>query len=146
MTTDTYLRILRRKLSDVDPGAQRRSDQELLQYTADVNLENRVRKVTGASLLTVDTDQRSASYGFSPEPTDEYAMLLVIATAIDLLWEKYTQRLDRGELGTVWKSGLEEMSTIAAEKAYRARIEAVETELEELMLIVRSPEAGTRPQ
>lgn len=146
MTFDRVLTLFRRKISETDLEISNLTDEELLEYIRDAAEELALRKVAGMDGLTVDPDQGSSTYGITPEPTTEQGHMLALKAAILLLREVYIGKVNRGELGMSWKSGLEEESTIGSEKAWRDTVRNHEQSLEELLLIKRAPITGTRPQ
>lgn len=146
MTFDRVLELFRRKISETDLELSNLTDEELLEYIRDAAEELALRKVIGMDTLVVDPDQGSATYGITPEPTTEQGHMLALKATSLLLREQYIGKVNRGELGHSWKSGLEEESTIGAEKAWKEAIKYHEQSLEELLLIKRAPITGTRPQ
>lgn len=145
-TTANALRLLRRKVADVDAAAQRRTDPELLDALADAAFALAARGHATFAAVTVQPNINLPGYGLAPDLVTADVAILVTRAAADLLQGLYAERLDRGELGISWRSGLEEESTIQAEKAYRGCIAALEAELDQLLLIRNAPTAATRPQ
>lgn len=145
-TTVRCLRLLRRKVADVDPAAQRRTDPELLEALADAAYALAARGHRAFDAVAVQADINAPGYGLTPALAADDVAILVTRCAADLLVAQYHERLDRGELGISWRSGLEEESTISAERAYRDRIGMLEAELDQLLLIQGAPTAATRPQ
>lgn len=147
MTTDTYLEALRRKLSATDEGTSAITDTELLDASEDARRQLAVRKVLLVyETLAINSVTDTAGYGISPAMADDTAQLLLLKTAVTILQATYVGRLSRGEIGTSWTSGLEAESTISADKSYRALIQGLQDELDELSLIVRSKTSGVRIQ
>lgn len=146
MTTDQVLSVLRRYIDEVDQAVSTLTDEELLKAISDARDKLELRKVQGVASLTVQPDVSLANYGITPDSSLEQGHMLALQAAINLLEAKYRNRLFQGELGTAWRSGLEEESTISAEKAYRAAIATLVDQLTDLILIKRAPLAGTRPQ
>lgn len=148
MNTEAYLKALRRKLSEVDQATSLITDSELLDATEDGRRQLAVRKVAGFSgaTITIQSDSTSAGYGITPDLADDVSQVLLLRTTIDILQETYTDRLNKGEMGVSWQSGLEQESTISAEKAYRQLIKGVQDQLDELSLIRNIANAATRPQ
>ena len=145
MTTEQWLKMLRRKLSDVDRAAERRTDAQLLEAASDEVLELTVRAVSGFETITVSTNKANlATYGIL-NGTDAQMVILVYAVARDVLGATYRERVDRGELGISWKSGLEEESSIQAEKAYKAMLDSLTASCDELLITYQRLTACGRP-
>lgn len=145
MTTEQWLKMLRRKLSDVDRAAERRTDVQLLEAAGDAVLEMAARAVTGFSDITVGTNKANQStYGIQ-NATDPQLIILLFAVAYDVLSATYRERVDRGELGISWKSGLEEESSIQAEKAYKAILDDVSASRDQLLITYQRQTANGRP-
>jgi hypothetical protein len=135
MTAEQWLNMLRRKLSDVDPLAPRRTNTELLNTAEDVRFELAVRQVPGFSDVTVGTNTTDLStYGIK-NATDDHLALLIYGTAHAVLASTYRERIDRGELGVSWRSGLEEESTISAQRAYMGLLDDIASTFEQLLLV-----------
>lgn len=146
MDTARWLKTLRRKLSDVDTAAARREDLELLETADDVRWELEARAVAGFDSFSVGLDSTdTVTYG-PVGATDNQQLILLFGAATALLEETYTGRLDRGELGISWKSGLEEESSISAQKAYRDRIDDIRKTTNELLITYQRFTANGRPQ
>jgi hypothetical protein len=144
VTTEQWLKMVRRKVADVDRAAERRTDTQLLEAAGDAALELGVRQVAGFSTIAVGTNKaQPGTYGLQGA-TDDQAMILVYAVAADVLWATYRQRVDRGELGISWRSGLEEESSIQAEKAYRGMLEGLELKRDELLVTYQRQSANAR--
>jgi hypothetical protein len=144
VTTDQWMKMLRRKLSDVDTAAQRRTDAQLLAAADDARLELAVRAVAGFGEVTVGFNKQDpATYGIQ-NADDAQMLLLLYSVAHEVLSATYRERVDRGELGISWRSGLEEESTISAERAYRGMLEAVEGQYDQLMLTYQRGTANAR--
>jgi hypothetical protein len=143
MTTERVLALLRRKLAESNLAVSPYEDYELLSHMTDAQEELGLRKsAQGVELLVIDP----ADGSITPEPTTEQGHVLALKTASNLLHQEYSGRVMRGELGVSWRSGLEEMSTISSEKAWRQAVQRLDETLEELLLIKNSPQTGTRPQ
>lgn len=144
MTTEQWLKMLRRKLNDVDTAAQRRTDAQLLASADDLRLELAVRQVAGFDGITVGLNkQDTANYGIK-NGTDPQLLILMYAVAHAVLSSTYRERVDRGELGISWRSGLEEESTISAEKAYKAMLDELQGNLDQLLLTYQRNTAAGR--
>lgn len=144
MTIDDVLDLARSIAGDVDPMAYRYTRQALVDHVERQRLLLAVRQVAGMGDLVVDRTVNAES--ITPAPTDEQGAILATAVALAVLQETYRGRVDRGEIGLVWRSGLEEESTVAQEKAYRGFLADIEQKLEELKLISRRTTFATRPQ
>jgi hypothetical protein len=146
VTTDQWLKMLRRKLADVDPAAYRRTDLELLSTAEDIRMELAVRQVMGFSDVTVGLTRADAgTYGIN-DATEAQLLLLIYGTAHSVLAATYRQRVDRGELGVSWRSGLEEESTISAEKAYKTLLDDLQQTFEQLLITYQRGSANARMQ
>lgn len=144
MTTDQWLKMLRRRLSDVDTAAQRRTDVQLLSAAEDARVELAVRLVQGFADITVGTNKAdTVNYGIK-NASDAQLMLLLYAVAYDVLSSTYRARVDRGELGISWRSGLEEESTIQAERAYRGMLEDLQSNFNQLLVTYQRQTANGR--
>lgn len=144
MTTDQWLKMLRRKLSDVDTAAQRRTDAQLLAAAADVAFELAVRQVKDFNLVTVGLDKTNqATYGIQGADDGQMAILLY-GVAHTVLSSTYRERVDRGELGISWRSGLEEESTISAEKAYKGMLDDLQASCDQLIVVYSRQVANAR--
>lgn len=144
MTTEEYLKMLRRKVADVDVSAKRRSDTELLETTSDIRLELAMRQLDGFDGITVGTIKaNTATYGIK-NATDEQMLLLIYGTAHAVLAATYRERVDRGELGISWQSGLESESSISAEKAYKQMLDELKRTCEELTITYQRKLANGR--
>lgn len=146
MDTTRLLGLLRRKLNETELSVSTYTDAELLEYVRDAVEVLALRKISGLSDLTVDPDPLSVSYGISPIPTTEEGHMLSLLAALEILRETYRGKLNRGEIGLNWKSGLEEESTISAEKAWRDVIRDFESQLDLLIIMNKSGSHATRPQ
>lgn len=144
MTTDQFMKMLRRKLADVDTAAQRRTDAQLLAAAEDARMELAVRLVEGFDAITVGLNKGdTANYGLK-NASDTQGVLLVYAVAHDVLSSTYRERVDRGELGVSWRSGLEEESTISAEKAYKAMLDEIKDAFTSLLVTYQRNTANGR--
>lgn len=146
MTTEQWLKMLRRQLSDVDMTALRRTDQQLLAMAEDERFELAVRQVKDFDKVTIGLDKAdTVTYGIQGANDSQLAILLY-GTAYYVLSATYRERIDRGELGISWKSGLEEESSIQAEKAYRGMLDELAVAQEELVTIYQRRTANQRKQ
>jgi len=134
VTNVQWLSMLRRKLADVDTSAQRRDDAQLLATAADVRFELAVRQVKDFHLVTVGLDTTDpTTYGVQ-NANDSQLAILMYGTAYAVLSSTYRERVDRGELGVSWRSGLEEESSISAEKAYRDMLSELMSAYDQLII------------
>lgn len=140
------LTLFRRKLNETLVELDDRTDEELMLALSDAALELSARKISVFQTVTIGTDSSLSGYGFVPELTIAEAFLVIYKAMSNLFTLDYNDKISRGSLGFSWKSGLEEMSTINADKSWRGIISGFNTTLEELILIYRSQAAGTRTQ
>lgn len=141
MTNADLLARLRRRLRDVDATAPLYDDPTLWAYVSDALVDFQVKQVFQTSGYTVDTQS-----GVSPEAPDDVAMLLVLGAASTLLDDLLRDKVQRGELGVSWESGLERESTSGQLKAYQQGIDGLKSELASITLIRASKISGTRVQ
>jgi hypothetical protein len=134
MTTDQWIKMLRRKLADADTSSLRRQDAELLATAEDVRLELVARAVLSFADVKIGLNKADATtYGIR-DATPDQMIILMYSVAYEVLSATYRQRVDRGELGIVWRSGLEEESTVTAERAYRNILEDLQGRAEQLLV------------
>jgi hypothetical protein len=146
VTTEQWLNMLRRKVADVDVAAQRRTDTQLLSSAADAQLELIVRAVAGFDAITiVASNVNPATYGIRGH-TDAQAMILLYAVAYDVLSSTYRQRVDNGDLGISWTSGIESESSISAEKAYKQMLDELAASRDQLLITYQRASANGRMQ
>jgi hypothetical protein len=147
MTTQEVLRALRRETEEVDVATSDYTDIELLDFLADALRIMMVRGVTELSGLAISSDQTSVAFGFGATlPDDTQATLLIKRAAANILKQTYRGRVNRGELGITWQSGLESENSNEASRAYQLMIREIESEVDELLLIMRKNTFATRPQ
>ncbi len=146
MTTAQWLQLLRRRIAEVDVAASDYDDAELLAEGSDARDYLELKNVPTFTDIAFDLVPTSSTYGITPDANIQQGHMLAVRAAHQILLQKYTERLMRGELGTSWRSGLEEESSIAAEKAYRGMLMSLQGELEELILIAKALTAGFRSQ
>jgi len=146
MTTERWLKLLRRKLADVDPSALRRVDTELLDTAEDIRMELAARLVASFGDVTVESSKSGLQpYGIS-NATDPQMIILAYGVAHAALSATYRQRVDRGELGISWTSGMEAESSISAEKAYKGMLDKLDEAYNELLITYQSPDTLRRVQ
>lgn len=146
VTTEQWLKMLRRKVADVDVAAQRRTDVQLLDAAADARLELVVRAVQGFDAITINSSKANpATYGMQGH-NDAQAMILLYCVAYDVLVSTYRQRVDRGELGISWTSGIESESSISAEKAYKQMVDEIAAARDQLLITYQRSTANGRLQ
>lgn len=141
MTTTQVIELLRRRLLTVDNSAFF-EDSDLLQAVDDARALLEAKMVSGMSGYVIDTTDTDD--GISPNMTAQHALIVSLRAAADLLLQRYVSLTQSGALGVTWRSGLEEESTVSAEKAYRAAIDVLLKELDALILIQNRQTAGTR--
>lgn len=146
MIYEEIIGLLRRKINETDLEISDLTDEELLLVLKDAAGELGARRlgVFNNDAITVITDQTDPNYGISPELSVPEGHILATKAALMILQGEYNDRISRGVLGISWRSGLEEMSTIAASGSWKIIISGLESRLEELILIHRSKTAGTR--
>lgn len=132
------LALLRRKINEADLEVSDWTDEELLLACTDAVEELGLRGVARFDALTVDSDQTSTTYGITPEPTTEEGHILGYMVAAHMLSQEYADKVKRGALAVSWRSGLEEASTISAEKAWRLVISDFAAKVDELIAIWRA--------
>jgi hypothetical protein len=134
MTTDQWIKMLRRKLADADTSSLRRQDGELLATAEDVRVELVARAVSSFEDVKIGLAKAdAATYGIQ-DATPDQMVILMYSVAYEVLSATYRQRVDRGELGIVWRSGLEEESTVSAERAYRNILDDLQGRAEQLLV------------
>lgn len=142
MNTTRVLETTRRWIAQTDLTTSDYTDSELLEYMRDAKELMELRKVAGMEELTINPTVET----ITPDPTMEQGHMLALKTAYLVLDDEYRNKLFRGALGLSWRSGLEQESTINAEKAWRQTLTNLDEELEILILVKRAPTNGTRPQ
>lgn len=145
MTTEDVIRVVRRRTTEVDVTLSEWGDDEILSYANDALVRLQVKGSLGLAALTIVSDSNSVDYGISPEPTDGQGMVIAYETAVDILADALQGRLNRGEMGVSWKSGLEEESTAVATQAYRKQIDDLRMEARTLVLALGVGTSATRP-
>lgn len=118
------------------------TDTEQFQYVLDAADWLIGRGHTDISDLTLD----DGGLSITPEPTVIQGLLLAYKAAELRLTDLYNQKVDSGDVGRSWRSGLEAESTISLAESYKTTIGSVSRELEELILIKNAPDAGARFQ
>lgn len=150
MVTADVLNLIRRTINEVDLAASQLTDEELLQFVADTRDELELMLVTGFSNLAVgsevDPPSGAPAYGIVPDPTLEEGYLLALGAAIKVLEQSFYGRLNRGELGTSWRSGLEEESSITAAQTYKTSLDRLKLRFTAQVCVRRAPTAGLRIQ
>ena|SRR6185312_17413697 len=144
MDSPTYLAAFRRLLQDTDDVNELYTDDDLWNATADAVVDLQVRGAVnypGYTIDTVGTDQ-----AFSTDPTNEYALLTMKQAALMLLTAVYRGKVNRGELGGSWKSGLEEESTSTTQRAFAASLAELEQQVDALLILRARQVFATRVQ
>lgn len=139
-------RMLREKITEVDPEAARYEGEDLLLALSDALYHLQAKGVKNMSGYTVNTDPDFSPLGITPEPESSDALVILLHAAVDILSNEYRGRLKRGEMGISWKSGLEEESSITAAKEYRGMVDELRQELTTLILVQGVDKAGSRVQ
>lgn len=141
MTAAKILAITRRIIGDatVDDAV---ADLELFQYVSDAGDWFNSRGHVDFVDMLFDMD----TVTITPEPTIVQGLLLAYRAAMVRMTDIYNAKLDSGDVGRSWRSGLEEESSISLVQGYRAAINTINRELEELIIIKRAPDTGVRWQ
>lgn len=147
MTTAQVLDKIRRLLEEVDTATSVLTDQEILRAVADVRDYYEIALVPDFELLTVESDISEPNYGIQPEAslTLQLGTILAYKAASTLLESTYWGKVNRGEIGSTWASGLESESTLQAARSYEGAIRSLEDTATALILIKRAPVLGDRP-
>lgn len=147
MTTAQVLDKIRRLLEEVDITTSMLTDQEILRAVGDARDYYELALVPDFELLTVEPDQLETTYGIQPEAslTLQLGTILAYKAAASLLERTYWGKVNRGEIGSSWASGLESESTLQAARSYEGAIKSLEDTATALILIKRAPVLGDRP-
>lgn len=145
MTLDEIVQAARSRAGDVDSSAYRYTKNELVILMKDAARTLGVRGQF-AQLNTFVFVTTENAETVTPEPSDIQGLVLCTATALRVLQQTYRRRVDDGSLGISWMSGLEQESSISAQKAYEGILKDILQELEELKLFVISKSFATRVQ
>lgn len=146
MDTGQVIGRIRRLITLVDAETSEYEDETLLLAVEDGRRSRAAKNLASMNTLSVDTDKTSPTYGISPEPTEYQGELLALWAAVEILGRAYRGRVDRGELGVSWTSGLESESTISAAKAYSGAVDALARQADDLLLAVESARTNVRVQ
>ena len=146
MTTEQVLKKIRRLLEEVDSSTSLITDEEILEAVGDARDYLELAKVPDFEALAVSTDPAEANYGITPEPTLQLGTILALKAASALLERTYWGKVNRGELGSSWASGLESESTLQAARSYETAFKGLDVQAEALIVIKRMPTLGERPQ
>jgi hypothetical protein len=143
--TPTLLRLFRDTIVDTDPSTDLFQDTELMVNLADALRVLQSKRVAGMSSYSFDLDPASLTFGVNPNPTDPHGLIIMLKAAVDLLNTELLARVRSGEIGVSWQSGLEQESSISAAKSYQTSIDALENELE-CLLVIQNVDLGRRSQ
>lgn len=146
MTSDEVLTLLRRRLGEVDPTISEYQDAHLLDALKNARRTLSIKRVPLMDTITIVSDEADPAYGISPDPDDMTGSLLVLRAAVDMLRDAYIGMTQRGEFGVIWRSGMEEESSVEASKKYAGLIDTLDNELQQLLLINNRIAFATRPQ
>lgn len=147
MILERVLSYLRRLIDQTDlASANILSDLELLEFLRDAAETLGMRKIEGMDAFEIVELIQDPNYGITPEPTTEQAHLMCLAAAIAILAEQYRGKLNRGELGVNWTSGLESESTGSAVAAWGRVIQGYQDDLDLMITFNKSGRHGTRVQ
>jgi len=142
MILDEAIRLLRTYLVEVDPATSSFDDETLALALADAL---RVLQAKAIRLVTdVVLDLNAGA--FTTEPTEQMGLVIVLKAALTILMNEYRGRLQRGEFGISWQSGLEQESSISASKAYKDLVDDLASELEQVLMIANVNFAALRAQ
>lgn len=144
MTSAQMLALLRRKIADTDVTASY-TDEQLWQFVDDARRYLSVKLVKGMTDYTVVTDPNDSAFGISPGPENDHAYVIILQTTWDILRQRYHELVDAGAIGVAWQSGLEQESSIQAEKAFKGTLDDLRKELDALILIQNRLTSATRP-
>jgi hypothetical protein len=128
------IRLAKTAIAEVDTEAVPFADERLLQDIADVCLELGVRGVPGFDTYVVDIEEDPEA-AVVPPFTNQHGLIVAYRVAENRLRESYQQRMNRGELGISWTSGLESESTVSAAKAYQELIGNLRRKADELLTL-----------
>lgn len=143
MDTEAILAAIRRLLSD--NGAATYSDLALLEALGDAVRELAVMGLTNMQAYVVDdTVNFDTTEAITPTPTLSDGQVMVYAVAVDLLNELLTFKLATGQLGTAWKSGLESETSNTQAKEFRAAISALQTRMDQAILVAIGSRSSAR--
>lgn len=134
MKTNSVIRLAKTKIAEVDTQAAPFDDERLLVDIDDVVREFSVRGVSAFDVYAIDVEEPDPDDAVIPELTNQHGVIVAYAVAANRLQEEYIGRMNRGELGVSWTSGLEAESTVSAAKAYRDHIASLRQQLNELLI------------
>jgi hypothetical protein len=132
VNTQQVIQLLRRKILTVDTSVAF-EDADLLAEIEDARAFLEAKAVAGMAGYVIDPTDTTD--GIAPDMTSQHALIATYQAAIFLLQQRYADLTQAGALGVVWRSGLEEESTVTAEKAYRTAIGAIQLDLDKLILV-----------
>lgn len=145
MTLDEMVHAARSRAGDVDNSAYRYTKNELVVIMKDAARTMGVRgQLAALDTFVFDTTENLETV--TPEPSNIQGLVLSVATALRVLQQTYRRRVDDGSLGISWMSGLEQESSISAQKAYEGILKDIAQELEELKIFVNSKTFASRVQ
>jgi hypothetical protein len=138
------LALLRRKIADTDVTASY-SDEQLWTSVDDARVFLAVKQVKAMTNYVVELDPNLVGFGITPAPDDDHAYIIVLQATYDILRQRYHDLVDSGAIGVAWRSGLEEESSIQAEKAFKDVLTELRRELDALIIIQNRSSSATRP-
>lgn len=145
MLTSAVLRVIRERVGTLDDQvAASVTDAALLVRLQDAVRYFQVQQVGEFLNHSVDPDAFDVEDAVTPVFPDTLGLIVAYWVSLQVLQEAYRGRLQRGEFGTLWRSGLEEESTATAAKYYDGRIAAMRVELQELLLVYHREAQGAR--
>ncbi len=134
MKTNSVIRFAKTKIAEVDTQAAPYDDARLLLDIDDVIQELAVRSVPGFDGYAIDVEEPDPDDAVVPEMTSQHGLIVAYLVACARLQESYITRMNRGELGISWTSGLESESTVSAAKAYQGLIATLRQQANELLI------------
>lgn len=134
MKTNSVIRFAKTKIAEVDSQAAPYDDARLLVDIDDAIQELTIRSVPGFDAYAIDVEEPDPDDAIVPELTTQHGYIVAYLVACARLQEAYINRMNRGELGISWTSGLESESTVSAAKAYQGLIAGLKQQANELLL------------
>lgn len=141
MNTPQAIALLSRKLQVTDSSLTL-EDADLLVAIEDARAFLDAKSVKNMSDYVIDVTDTTD--GIQPNMTSQHALIVCTQAAVQLLQQRYAELTQAGALGIVWRSGLEEESTVTLERAYRGAITALSRELDTLILSQNRHTSATR--
>lgn len=148
MTTDQVLTKIRRLVNEVDQSLSLLTDEEILGAVLDARDYLEAVGLEDFDTLEVGTDltETDPAYGISPDPTLQQGLILATKAAASITASEYLAKVNRGEIGSSWSSGLEAESTLQAGRDYKAAVDKLEAQATALILAYQNDDLHSRPQ